>query len=608
MEDDKSEDNLNSIEYFVDEIKNKNFNIRVFNVKKLILLCELLPFERICKELIPFMIDCIYNYENCGEVFSEYAKLIEQIIIYFLNNYDKDSILNPIESLINCYYDKLLYNEDDIVQNDSIQCMYNLIAYAENKSNPKRDVLVHVICKLLDIFQDVNGNNYLNQYSCVYSMCFIIPKLYVLIKENNEKINLYLQALKFLTSCKGDNIRRFSISNIGLIIPLIENNEQNKKLIDILGEMLFWLLNDPNEFVVLNSIETTGIYINKFYPSENIEKLFPKILNILVISPSTMEISWRIKQETIDFVYKVFDKVDNNFIENVFLKFVIFNLKENANLTDSEIKITILLNLDKLLDKNLYDTFTNRILLILYSVTLNEQCYYVREALAKNIGKIVTKILTHNSNQNFLSSNSSQQNVSNINSLLMNIILKLLGDEMSQVSYALVENTTFNKYNIDFYGQFIYEVFKDPYWRIRYEVAKKVDEYITNFVIKEGKELNHMITNYIKIIFLDKANDIRMLGITLILKILNQKFTTGIYIGLINEILNVQEEVLKNQNAKYYLKIFVINTIKELFPFYKKEELKSKIIPVLEKLKNDQISNIQNSTNEMLIFLNENLQ
>ena len=70
----------------------------------------------------------------------------------------------------------------------------------------------------------------------------------------------------------------------------------------------------------------------------------------------------------------------------------------------------------------------------------------------------------------------------------------------------------------------------------------------------------------------------------------------------------VQEEVLKNQNAKYYLKIFVINTIKELFPFYKKEELKSKIIPVLEKLKNDQISNIQNSTNEMLIFLNENLQ
>ena len=152
MEDDKSEDNLNSIEYFVDEIKNKNFNIRVFNVKKLILLCELLPFERICKELIPFMIDCIYNYENCGEVFSEYAKSIEQIIIYFLNNYDKDSILNPIESLINCYYDKLLYNEDDIVQNDSIQCMYNLIAYAERKSNPKRDVLVHVICKLLDIF------------------------------------------------------------------------------------------------------------------------------------------------------------------------------------------------------------------------------------------------------------------------------------------------------------------------------------------------------------------------------------------------------------------------------------------------------------------------
>ena len=77
-----NEESLTSSALFLDEIKNKNFNIRLFKVKKLISVCELLSIDRIINELIPLIIDIVYNFENSSEVLCEYAKSIEKIIFF----------------------------------------------------------------------------------------------------------------------------------------------------------------------------------------------------------------------------------------------------------------------------------------------------------------------------------------------------------------------------------------------------------------------------------------------------------------------------------------------------------------------------------------------
>ena len=69
-------DNFKKASLIIDSLKSDNQPIRLFCAKKLTDLGNILGLIRIEDELIPFITDLILNFENDGEVLSEYSNQI----------------------------------------------------------------------------------------------------------------------------------------------------------------------------------------------------------------------------------------------------------------------------------------------------------------------------------------------------------------------------------------------------------------------------------------------------------------------------------------------------------------------------------------------------
>ena len=583
-----NEESLTSSALFLDEIKNKNFNIRLFKVKKLISVCELLSIDRIINELIPLIIDIVYNFENSSEVLCEYAKSIEKIIFYLLENAEQitSQIIVAIADLIQIYYDKLISNDDDIVQSDSLQCIDDLIAYSISERKNSQQ-LKNIITQTIDVFKD-NNNQLLSQFGFLLSMSFVVPRLFKLIENDTERLSLYGQTLIYLSSFKTfDNFRRFTIQNITKILPIINN----EAILSVIGDIISSLLTDQNEFVVINDIEAAALFIKKFPTLPLSQNLLNAIVNQLVIAPTSMMISWRVKQSVIDFIYASFEMVRNAYIENVFCKFVIYSLDESANAIEPQIKISIISHIDFFVDRKLSNFVVNDILPVLKNIIVNNTCLYVRKAIAEVMPNVIAKLC----NSEIIGATS--------NGKIVDIVNSLMSDEMCVVPYTFVENIKIDKKNLDMYTPVIYRILKEEYWRLRYEIAKKINEYIEMCVIEEKKDISGNILNFIKMIFNDKANDIRLLCLDIIKKCIMSRKENGSYHSLLDEVYKIQEEILNSKQSKYTMKIFAMNVFKELYQYYSEEQL-CVLKELLESLTKSSVDNIKRVSIEILQYIN----
>ena len=583
-----NEESLTSSALFLDEIKNKNFNIRLFKVKKLISVCELLSIDRIINELIPLIIDIVYNFENSSEVLCEYAKSIEKIIFYLLENAEQitSQIIVAIADLIQIYYDKLISNDDDIVQSDSLQCIDDLIAYSISERKNSQQ-LKNIITQTIDVFKD-NNNQLLSQFGFLLSMSFVVPRLFKLIENDTERLSLYGQTLIYLSSFKTfDNFRRFTIQNITKILPIINN----EAILSVIGDIISSLLTDQNEFVVINDIEAAALFIKKFPTLPLSQNLLNAIVNQLVIAPTSMMISWRVKQSVIDFIYASFEMVRNAYIENVFCKFVIYNLDESANAIEPQIKISIISHIDFFVDRKLSNFVVNDILPVLKNIIVNNTCLYVRKAIAEVMPNVIAKLC----NSEIIGATS--------NGKIVDIVNSLMSDEICVVPYTFVENIKIDKKNLDMYTPVIYRILKEEYWRLRYEIAKKINEYIEMCVIEEKKDISGNILNFIKMIFNDKANDIRLLCLDIIKKCMMSRKENGSYHSLLDEVYKIQEEILNSKQSKYTMKIFAMNVFKELYQYYSEEQL-CVLKELLESLTKSSVDNIKRVSIEILQYIN----
>ena len=59
---------MDNFNYYVDEIKNQNFNIRIFNAKRILTIFELLSFEDLLSKFIPFIVENIIKFVLHEEV------------------------------------------------------------------------------------------------------------------------------------------------------------------------------------------------------------------------------------------------------------------------------------------------------------------------------------------------------------------------------------------------------------------------------------------------------------------------------------------------------------------------------------------------------------
>ena len=173
---------------------------------------------------------------------------------------------------------------------------------------------------------------------------------------------------------------------------------------------------------------------------------------------------------------------------------------------------------------------------------------------------------------------------------------------MCVVPYTFVESVTIDKKNLDLYTPVIYSILKEPYWRLRYEIAKKINEYIELYVIEEKKDIAGNVLNFIKILFNDKANDIRFLCLDMIKKIIVSRKENWSYYSLLDEVYKIQEDILNSKQSKYTIKIFAMNAFKELYQYYSEEQVYL-LKELLESLTKSSIENIKRVSMEILEYI-----
>ena len=109
----KSED-IKKVSMVTTNMRSKIQSIRLFCAKKLTDIANLLGFFRIEDEIIPFITDLILNYEDDGEVLSEFSnQLLNLLIILKKNNQFSYIGIRSLEILAG--------NDDETVRQTSIK-------------------------------------------------------------------------------------------------------------------------------------------------------------------------------------------------------------------------------------------------------------------------------------------------------------------------------------------------------------------------------------------------------------------------------------------------------------------------------------------------------
>lgn len=566
---------LTESNFFIDEFKNKNYNTRIFYISRLTHICSLLSENQVHSTFIPFLNSLLTKFENTAEVFTAYARSYEQLIIFIIEHSTIQSNQNVIKesltTLINGYFTHLLKNEDDITQATALTCFTRLIDYAYDKQ-----------CQILiDIFI-----SYILNFTCdnnskiLYSMSVVLPYFYKIIS-SDEVMQKHQKCIESILS---PNVyypfRRNLLENLSNIIPYL-NNEKHASLLSYINDICINIPNkEQNEFILINIIIMS-------YKLINVNPLqYKPLLSIMLdkINISTLvQLSLRLNQTFIEFIDNVQPIIKSH---PNYLKYIIFTLKDNAIKSDPEVKIAMLTNIDKWIDKTQLTLmqgeceFSNMIIQIFQTVTVSDPNKNVRKALSKVLTRVLDKLI----------SLSNLLTLSTSNELAFNdIYTKLLNDTVFEVKYEVVKHMNLNVFNF----KYLYDVvisqtcINDTYWRIRLETLKNIFEMIKDMIRSNVyiNEYRKQLLTLLKCFYKDKASDVRELTLEVIKYILdnsNRQFK----VDLMGDFWSIQQEMLTvGTDMSYHLGVFAVKSVLLLKHYYLEQDYNSVVSDKVEKAK-----------------------
>ena len=559
---------MDNFNYYIDEIKNPNFNIRIFNAKRILTIFELLSFEDLLSKFIPFIVENIIKFELNEEVLTEYAKNIKDFIMFTIqnkpNNIEMNDVIEINNLLFNTFYLKFFQSDDEIIRENAVNSFIFLI-----KESLKYEILIEPI----KIILNVDKNTPHNSKICY---CYIYPYFYQVITNHNNLYDQYLNAYTFLLkNIDKPSIRRFSMENADKIFQFLHNDENSYKILKLINERCLNLIDDPIEIIRVNAINT-GSKLCQFLKKSDY-KDFLQLNDLIIKFQSSFQKynSWRMKCALINSFYENTELFDSNFIDTVLIQ----NFKLTLlNEQEAEPKINILEQLYKF--PNLFPNKFNTIFIpIFQNNILIDKNMYIKISLSNSL----IKIITYQEFDNTISHN------------IHKILLMLLEDNIYDVSINVIKSFKIEKFNIKFCINLIEQASKFSQWRIRYEAIKKLKEIISLFI--ENKETNININSLIDLTYYfyhDKANDIRSVSIEILDMLLNKNL-----ININKELWILQKEIL-DTNIKYTLQIFVLRSIKHFYNYYTSEIKENEIKPLINNKLNSPIKNIQNEA--VIIF------
>jgi hypothetical protein len=411
-------------------------------------------------------------------------------------------------------------------------------------------------------------------------MSVVLPYFYKIIS-SDEVMQKHQKCIESILS---PNVyypfRRNLLENLSNIIPYL-NNEKHASLLSYINDICINIPNkEQNEFILINIIIMS-------YKLINVNPLqYKPLLSIMLdkINISTLvQLSLRLNQTFIEFIDNVQPIIKSH---PNYLKYIIFTLKDNAIKSDPEVKIAMLTNIDKWIDKTQLTLmqgeceFSNMIIQIFQTVTVSDPNKNVRKALSKVLTRVLDKLI----------SLSNLLTLSTSNELAFNdIYTKLLNDTVFEVKYEVVKHMNLNVFNF----KYLYDVvisqtcINDTYWRIRLETLKNIFEMIKDMIRSNVyiNEYRKQLLTLLKCFYKDKASDVRELTLEVIKYILdnsNRQFK----VDLMGDFWSIQQEMLTvGTDMSYHLGVFAVKSVLLLKHYYLEQDYKSVVSDKVEKAK-----------------------
>ena len=617
---------MEDLQILKDEISNNKFNKRIFYAKNALRYTEIMSIDFFVYNYIPFITNYIISEENVEEVLTEYSNTF----IYFLKflgknenykNYeaskDKDKMIeekspynNSIHLILECFFNKMLVNEDEILRETTINNIKDLLLNLDEFPLLKNEFENYLYSlKILNNETDENKDiiNEENE-NCI----LFFSLLYPFIQTDQNKIENFCN--KFSKNILGNPRRkkRLLIQNIINIIPFIKksiekysnkgikDNENYSKMIQmnifLLKEILQALnkiMDEKNliisvginylcEIILAYTIKNTTEFIlfydeyNKYLSNNEIDLIIINFISKLenfINNETTLKVNltWRVKVAYVENICKLKKFIDNHnpkYFNEYYSQFCESIL--NGNNIEPDLKIIILRNIEVLVPT------INKFIQIFNNIIMLERNKYILSNLSIALNKILNNKTLYESNNN--------ENLNLIIGQIFQFINNLTNNDNFEVKYQLLSSFEFSFFNYmendnekilllnESMKLYIYVFQKINEWRIRYNLFEKFKNFISEkdnilkifsfyYLIKTNPEkekiileLINNIRNLFHLFFLDKANIIRMNSLELINNIISfqkdNKVNNGIYL------IRIKEELMK-----YQISIFSKNSI-----------------------------------------------
>ena len=541
----------------IDSLKSDIQPIRLFCAKRLTELGKILGIHRIEDELIPFITDLILNFEEDGEVLSEYSNQILNLL--------KTLKQNDILSFIGIRSLEILSgNDDEIVRQTSINNLSKLIELLDEQI---------ITNEIFPLMKRLIENDLKTKMSCCYLFPIVYPKL-----ENQDIKKELLQVYCEISKDESPSVRRAAADNIQYFCKV-----QDNEVINLLFKLYTDFIKDSVDIVKIYTITSTPNLLSKL-PYQSQEKL---ILNFT--KSMAEEKAWRVKYSAIECISKICDHISVASFEKKYVSILMLFLKDQ----DPEVRCAVLNFFDTFMKHISLNTFKTNFLPIFKNIS-NDNNIHVRSLYSNTLLKCIPYF------------KEDEQLINNI----MPMINKFLKDDIVEVQYSTIENIDkiilLSKNDDAIISKYIMPIIKegmseDKKWRFRYLIAENILKIISE--LNKEKILIYFYDIIIKL-FGDHADEIRRTAWKIIEKLV--EIMDGDFME--SKIWENQKELLKNKN--YILRIASMKSIDYLKKYYKKEFIINTIIPyIIENVQNDKIPNVKFSACEVLaslaIFVNK---
>ena len=408
-------DDIKKVSMVSTNMRSKIQSIRLFCAKKLTDLGNLLGISRIEDEIIPFITDLILNYEDDGEILSEFSNQLLNLLIILKKN--KIFSFIGIRSL-----EILAGNDDESVRQTSIKNILKLIDLLDE------DLISSEIFPLMKRLID---NDLKTKMSC----CYLFPAVYSKLKDASVKKEL-LQVYYDISQEDPPSVRRAAADNIKYFCQ-VDDPEVINLLIKLYNKFIF----DKVDIVKIHTIQSTKNLIAKIKPEYVKEDAFakdesgspapgaqietsnknPKEKLIFSFTTSmSKEKAWRVKYAAAECISQICDDFPNTFFEINFVPLLLIFLKDK----EAEVKCAVLNFFDKYFKYLSLEKFKEQFLSI-FTTLSSDTNLHVRSVFACTILKCIPffkkdeQLMTNN---------------------IMPMLTKLLKDEIVEVQYAAIEN------------------------------------------------------------------------------------------------------------------------------------------------------------------------